>query len=116
MLCTNHYSHCNNNWQLDDCDSFHNDECETCKGEITSSHSVEWTKDGAKHHYHDSNISIELSEWLTWCDRVSKAAHGKEMFLLVIGENEARKTAMACFENGERPNTAVDKNSPPASK
>ena len=56
MLCDNHYSHCDESWTLEDCDSFHNDECPKCGSEITPANSTEYTEEGTKEHYHSMNV------------------------------------------------------------
>ena len=38
----NWYNHCNDNWFLEDCDSFHNDRCPECDKEIQPYESFEY--------------------------------------------------------------------------
>jgi hypothetical protein len=52
MQVTNHYTHCNEDWDVDDCDSFHNDRCPNCGKEIEPHSSTEYTSGGEKKHYH----------------------------------------------------------------
>lgn len=56
MICDNQYFHCGTSWTLEDCDSFHNDECPKCGSEITPERSTEYTEEGTKEHYHSMNV------------------------------------------------------------
>lgn len=53
MLVDNKYSHCGDEWVVEDCDSFHNDKCPECNKEIEPHQSTEYTDEGTKEHYHD---------------------------------------------------------------
>jgi hypothetical protein len=48
ILVTNHYSHkeCGEEWSLEGCDSFHNDECPACESEILPTSSTVFTESG----------------------------------------------------------------------
>lgn len=52
MLCDNHYSHCDTDWTVENCDSFHNDRCPSCDTEVQPIRSTEYTDEGTKEHYH----------------------------------------------------------------
>jgi hypothetical protein len=47
MSLENHYSHCGIQWTLTDCDSAHNDECESCHGEIMPLASTVYSASGS---------------------------------------------------------------------
>jgi hypothetical protein len=63
MLVDNNYFHCGDSWIVENCDSFHNDECPQCSSEIEPFKSTEYTEDGDKEHYHstDSVYEVELA-------------------------------------------------------
>lgn len=43
---TNHYEHCSEEWELSECDSFHNDRCPSCDQEITPVVSIVYDEGG----------------------------------------------------------------------
>jgi hypothetical protein len=53
MLVTNHYEHCGVEWDLEECDSFHNDHCPICDREIEPFSATEYTEEGTEEHYFD---------------------------------------------------------------
>ena len=57
MTYDNHYMHCGNQWTLTGCDSTHNDECETCHGEIQPFASVDYSKSETSLIVHDADLS-----------------------------------------------------------
>ena len=53
MLCDNKYTHCDEEWEVEDCDSFHNDKCPQCGEEVEPLSSTEYTDEGTVEHYHE---------------------------------------------------------------
>jgi hypothetical protein len=96
MLVDNNYFHCGDSWIVENCDSFHNDECPQCSSEIEPFKSTEYTEDGDKEHYHstDSVYEVELAGH-------SCVSEGRDNLLLWIAASseEKMREALKPFKN-----------------
>lgn len=96
MLVDNHYFHCGDSWIVENCDSFHNDECPECSSEIEPFKSTEYTEDGDKEHYHSADSVFEVE--LAGHSCVSEGRDNLILWIAAESEEDVRK-ALKPFKN-----------------